>query len=201
MTRRSSISAILLAVIVALLAVFVIGGGCAISGYNKVVGLREAVDGAWAQVENQLQRRFDLIPNVVETVKGYAAHESEIFKHVADARTQYFQAAQGGSRKEQVAAATGFERALSRLLVLQEKYPDLKAQQQFQALMVQLEGTENRIAVERKRYNDSVRSLNTYRRRFFGRIISGWAGIEGAEYFETPKEAQQAPQVDFTGGE
>ncbi len=183
------------AVVVGVLLVLgVIALGIIISGYNKAVGLDESLKNTWGQVENQLQRRFDLVPNLVNTVKGYAEHEREIFENVAEARTKYFQA---GSVAEKAQAASGFERALSRLLMLQERYPDLKANESFLKLQDQLEGTENRIAVERKRYNDAVRTLNTYCRGFPGRFFCSLAGVEKAEYFEAPEEAKEAPKVEF----
>jgi len=132
----------------------------------------------------------------VETVKGYAAHEKEIFTEVAESRTKYFQAA---SQPERVEAANGVERALSRLLMLQEQYPELKAQTNFLALQDELAGSENRIAVERKRYNDGVRELNTFCRSLLGRMFAGWAGVKPAEYFEVPEEAKAVPKVDFGG--
>lgn len=197
MKRRSGVTGFLLAFFVVLLVFALIIGGCAYSGYNKAIRLDENVGNKWAQVENVLQRRFDLIPNLVETVKGYASHEKEIFTDIAESRTKYFQA---GGRAEKVAAANGFERALSRLLFLQERYPELKAQANFLDLQAQLEGTENRIAVERMRYNDAVRDLNAYRRSLLGRVFAGWAGVGPAEYFEVSEEAKQAPKVDFGGG-
>ena len=198
MKKRSSVAGVLLVVLIVIVALALVGGGCAISGYNKAVRYEETVSEKWAQVENVLQRRFDLIPNLVETVKGYAAHEKGIFTDIAEARTKYFNA---GNASEKAAAATGFERALSRLLMLKETYPQLKADQSFLALQAQLEGTENRISVERKRYNEAVKTLNTYHRSFFGRMFCGWAGVEAAEYFEAPKEAQAVPKVDFSPGE
>ncbi len=165
------------------------------SGYDKVITMDENVKGAWAQVENQLKRRYDLIPNLVETVKGYAAHEREIFEHIADARTKYFQA---GSVKDKIEASHGLERALSRLLLLQERYPQLRANENFLKLQDSLEGTENRIAVERKRYNDAVRELNTYIRTFFGRFFAALAGISAAEYYEIPEGEEEVPRVRFT---
>lgn len=180
-----------------LVVVGLVFGGCAISGYNKAIHLEEEVDAQWAQVENQLQRRFDLIPNLVETVKGYASHEKEIFENIAEARTKYFAA---DKRGEKIAAAGGIERALSRLLVLRETYPQLKAQTNFLDLQTQLEGTENRLSVARKRYNDAVRNLNRYCRGFFGRIWCSWAGVEPAEYFEVEEAARETPKVDFSGG-
>ena len=198
MKRRSSVAGVLLVVLIVIVALALVGGGCAISGYNKAVRYEETVSEKWAQVENVLQRRFDLIPNLVETVKGYAAHEKGVFTDIAEARTKYFNA---GNASEKAAAATGFERALSRLLMLKEDYPQLKADQSFLALQAQLEGTENRISVERKRYNEAVKTLNTYHRSFFGRMFCGWAGVGPAEYFEVPKEAQAVPKVDFSPGE
>lgn len=165
-----------------------------ISGYNRVIALDENVKGRWAQVENQLKRRYDLIPNLVETVKGYAKHEKEIFEHIADARTKYFQAK---TVKEKIEASYGLERALSRLLLLQERYPQLRASENFLKLQDSLEGTENRIAVARKRYNDAVQALNTYIRTFFGRFFAAMAGVTSAEYYEIPETEKEAPKVKF----
>ncbi|CAB1068043.1 LemA family protein [Olavius algarvensis Delta 1 endosymbiont] len=169
-------------------------GGKLISGYNHVITMEENVKGKWAQVENQLKRRYDLIPNLVETVKGYAKHEKDIFENVAQARTSYFQAR---DFKGQIQNANRLESALSRLLLLQERYPDLKANQSFLRLQDSLEGTENRIAVERKRYNDAVQILNTYIRTFFGRFYALMAGVEPAEYYEIPQAEKEAPMVKF----
>jgi LemA protein len=124
----------------------------------------ENVKTAWAQVDNQLKRRYDLIPNLVETVKGYAAHERGLFEHIADARTKYFQAP---DVKGKIEASGQLEQALSRLLVLRESYPQLKANETFLKMMDSLEGTENRLSVERKRYNDAVRTLHPHRLRAF----------------------------------
>jgi len=182
-------------IIFGVLAAFAVGVVMwGVGQYNKVVAMDEQVTAQWAQVENQLKRRFDLIPNLVETTKGYAKHEKEIFENIANARTKYFQA---GNVGEKVEAAQGFERALSRLLMLQEQYPDLKANESFLKLQDSLEGTENRIAVERKRYNDTVRMVNTYRRTVVGRFVAAMAGVEAAEYFEVPEEQQNAPEVRF----
>jgi len=163
-------------------------------GYNKAVRLDEAVQARWAQVETVLVRRFDLIPNLVETVKGYAAHETELFTFIADSRTKYFQA---GSIPDKAQAASQLQGALSRLLFLREQYPDLKANQSFLKLQDQLEGTENRIAVERNRYNEAVRAMNTYARSFFGRSFCGMAGVEKAEYFEATEQQKEVPKVSF----
>jgi LemA protein len=172
----------------------IIMGGKLIAGYNHVITMEENVKGKWAQVENQLKRRYDLIPNLVETVKGYAKHEKEIFENIAQARTQYFKAQ---DFKGKIQSANRLESALSRLLVLQERYPDLKANQSFLRLLDSLEGTENRIAVERKRFNDAVQILNTYIRTFFGRFYAMLAGVEPAQYYEIPEAEKQAPKVKF----
>ncbi len=164
------------------------------SGYDNVIAMDENIKGRWAQVENQLKRRYDLIPNLVETVKGYASHEKELFENIANARTKYFQA---NSVKGKVQAANQLEGLLSRLLVLREAYPQLKANQSFLKLQDSLEGTENRIAVERKRYNDAVQMLNTYIRTFFGRFFASIAGVSSAEYYEVPEAEQAVPQVKF----
>ena len=194
MNSRRSIGGVLLTVALVVVVVALALGGCAYSGYNQAVRLDEAVKNQWAQVDTVLQRRYDLIPNLVATVKGYATHEQEIFTRIAESRTKYFQA---GNQSEKVAAANGLEQALSRLLVLTETYPNLKAQTNFLALQDELAGTENRIAVERKRYNDAVRELNTYARGLLGHVFTGWAGVKPAEYFEVPEPARAAPHVDF----
>ena len=165
-----------------------------LKGYNNVVAMDENVKGSWAQVENQLKRRYDLIPNLVETVKGYAAHEKELFEHIADARTKYFNA---GSVKDKINASNQLEGVLSRLLLLNEQYPQLKANESFLKLQDSLEGTENRIAVERKRYNESVQLLNTYIRTFFGRFFAAFAGVSSAEYYEIPEAEKEVPKVKF----
>lgn len=165
-----------------------------ISGYNNVIAMDENISGKWAQVENQLKRRYDLIPNLIETVKGYASHEKELFENIANARTKYFQA---NTVNKKVQASSKLEGFLSRLLVLREAYPDLKANQNFLKLQDSLEGTENRIAVERKRYNDAVQLLNTFVRTFFGRFFATFAGVSNAEYFEIPEAEKEVPKVKF----
>ncbi|NOZ69027.1 MAG: LemA family protein [Deferribacteres bacterium] len=164
------------------------------SGYDRVIAMDENVRASWAQVENQLKRRYDLIPNLVETVKGYAAHEKELFENIAKARTQYFNAK---SVKDKIKASNQLEGVLSRLLLLREAYPQLKANESFLKLQDSLEGTENRIAVERKRYNEAVRQLNTYIRTFFGRFFAAIAGVSSAEYYEVPEAEKGAPKVKF----
>lgn len=165
--------------------------GC---GYNSMVSMKEAVNAAWSQVENQLQRRNDLIPNLVETTKGYAAHEKEIFESVANARSKLIGA---GSRDEKIDAANGLSSALSRLLVLAERYPDLKADKQFARLSDELAGTENRIATERKRYNEVVQEYNTYIQKFPAVFTARMFGFQPEKYFEAPESAKQVPQVKF----
>jgi LemA protein len=168
--------------------------GNIIAGYNRVIAMDENVKGKWAQVENQLKRRYDLIPNLVETVKGYATHEKELFENIAQARTLYFQAK---DVKGKINASNLLEGTLSRLLLLQERYPVLKANESFLKLQDSLEGTENRIAVERKRYNESVQILNTYIRTFMGRFYAMVAGVQSAEYYKVPEAEQAAPKVKF----
>lgn len=185
---------ILLAVL-AVIAVIVIGTIMwAMGQYNQVVAMDEQVKSQWAQVENQLKRRYDLIPNLVETVKGYAKHEKELFENIANARTKYFQAP---TVKDKIQASQQLEGVLSRLLLLTENYPQLKANESFLKFQDSLEGTENRIAVERKRYNDDVRVLNTYRRSFMGRFIAAFANVGEAQYYDIPEAEKEAPKVKF----
>jgi len=173
------------------LAVLLACSGC---GYNTMVTMKENIDAAWAQVENQLQRRNDLIPNLVEVTKGYAKHEQEIFTQVADARARLIGA---GTRDAKIDAANDVSSALSRLLALSERYPDLKANQQFARLSDELAGTENRIATERRRYNETVREYNTYIKQFPATLTARLTGFHPEKYFEAPKEAQQVPKVQF----
>ncbi|MFQ5990947.1 MAG: LemA family protein [Nitrospiraceae bacterium] len=189
-----STSRILLIVLGVIGGIILLAGGCVYSGYNRAVGLDEGVKNRWAQVENQLQRRFELVPNLVQTVKGVAKQEEKIYLGVAEARKAYFQAQ---SINEKARAAGGFESALSRLLVLRESYPVLKSNESFLKLQDQLEGTENRLAVERKRYNDAVRALNTFTRELLGRFYAGLAGVGPAEYFEIEETAKATPEVKF----
>lgn len=162
--------------------------------YNSLVTMDEAVKAAWAQVENQLQRRYDLIPNLVETVKGYAAHEKEVFLRVTEARSKV-----GGATtvSDKIAANNGLSAALSRLLLVVERYPELKANTNFIRLQDELAGTENRIAVERRRYNERVKDYNIRIRRFPTNLLAGMFGFIKAAFFEVPKERQEAPKVKF----
>ena len=171
--------------------------------YNKFVKRDEAVRSSWAQVENQYQRRSDLIPNLVETVKGYAAHEQETFTKVIGARAKASQLNVDASnldaeKLQEFSQAQGeLSQALSRLMVVIEKYPDLKANENFIMLQGQLEGTENRIAVERKRFNDSVNKHNTYRRRFPRNVVVAIFGFKEIKYFEAERGTDNAPNVGF----
>ncbi len=165
--------------------------GC---GYNDMVDQKEHIDAAWAQVENQLQRRNDLIPNLVETTKGYASHESGIFTAVAEARSKLIGAQ---SRGDKIEAANEVSSALSRLLAIGERYPDLKADAQFARLSDELAGTENRIATERRRYNEAVRTYNTFVKQLPRSLYAGMLGFGPEKYFEAPQEAQAVPQVQF----
>ena len=164
------------------------------STYNGLVTMDEGVKGAWAQVENQLQRRYDLIPNYVETVKGYASHEKEVFLKVAEARSKV---AGAGTIGEKIGANNQLASALARLLLVVERYPDLKANANFMRLQDELAGTENRIAVERRRFNEAVKAFNTRIRRFPTNLVAGMFGFEKAVFFEVPKENQEAPKVSF----
>jgi LemA protein len=182
-------------IFLAVLIVVALGiGGCMYGGYRRTIALDESVKSAWADVEVVLKRRFDLIPNVVETVKGYAKHEQGLLQGIADVRKSYFSA---NTTAEKAQAAGALEGMLSRLLVLRETYPELKANENFRALQIELEGTENRIAEKRKRYNENVKALNSYIRAFPGSTYARWAGVQKAEYFEAGEAAQQTPQVKF----
>jgi LemA protein len=198
--------------LIVLLIVVLIFGGWYIGTRNKLVSLDEGVNAQWGQVQNDYQRRYDLIPNLVNTVKGYAAHERETFEAVTNARARVGQVAvpsgppgaatditsnpQALAQYEQAQAGLG--NALSRLLVVMERYPELKANQNFLELQSQLEGTENRIAVERKRYNDAARDYNVATRQFPGSIVASMSGFKQKAYFAvTNPAANQAPAVDF----
>ena len=162
--------------------------------YNKFVSMDEAVKSSWAQVENQLQRRFDLIPNLVETVKGYAKQEKDVLVEVTNARAKVGGA---GNVPDKIAANNQLSGALSRLLIVVERYPDLKSNQNFMRLQDELAGTENRVAVERRRYNEIVQTYNVAVRSFPGNIVAGIFGFAKAPFFEAPATAKAAPQVKF----
>lgn len=174
-----------------------------IGKYNTMVDKSESVDSAWSQVENVYQRRADLIPNLVNTVKGYASHEKETLESVIEARSKATSTNidAGNMTPQQMQAfqanQAGLSSALSKLMVVVERYPDLKANQNFLDLQAQLEGTENRIAVERKRYNDVAKSYNAYIRKFPTVIIANMMGFEKKLYFEADQGAEIAPEVQF----
>jgi LemA protein len=185
MNRRTMVAAALVALISPWL------GGCS---YNRFVSQEEAIKAQWAQVENQLQRRNDLIPNLVETVKGYAAHEETVYKDIADSRSRLLAAK---SPEETIQAANQQTAALGRLLAVVENYPNLKANEQFNRLMDELAGTENRIAVERMRYNQAVQAYNTARRQFPANLTARVFGFKEYPFFQAPPEAKQVPRVNF----
>jgi len=176
-------------VVVALLV-----GGMVVGRYNGMVRQNEVVTNAWAQVKVVLQRRMDLIPNLVETVKGYAAHEKEVFENVAAARSKLAGAA---TPAEASAANAGLSSALGRLLAIAENYPQLKANENFIRLQDELAGTENRIAVERRAYNEAVRVFNASIKSFPNNIIAGMFHFTARDYFEADEAAKEAPKVKF----
>ena len=179
--------------IVVLLVVMLVG--VYVGNYNKLVTLSESINGQWAQVENQLQRRNDLIPNLVKTVKGYVKHEKEVFTHIADARAKL---AGAKTIDEKIKANQNLDSALSRLLVVVENYPILKANENFIRLQDELAGTENRIAVERMRYNDVVRGYNILIKRFPSNIVASFTGFEKKDaYFKSEEIAKEVPKIDF----
>ncbi|MCU0248603.1 MAG: LemA family protein [Vicinamibacterales bacterium] len=165
--------------------------GCS---YNTFVGQEEAIRAQWSQVENQLQRRSDLIPNLVESVRGYAAHETGVFQAVADARARM---AGAQTPEARIAAANEQSSALARLLAVVENYPQLKANESFNRLMDELSGTENRIAVERMRYNERVQDYNTKRRSFPANVTAAIFRFKEYPYFNVPDAAKAVPNVDF----
>jgi len=165
--------------------------GC---GYNTMVAQQEQVDAAWSEVENQLQRRNDLIPNLVNTVKGFAQQEQDVLVKVTEARSRV---AGAGSPEEKIEASNQLSGALSRLLVVVEKYPELKSNQNFLRLQDELAGTENRLAVARMRYNEVVRDYNTTIKKFPTNIVASITGFQAKPYFEAPAEAKEAPKVEF----
>jgi LemA protein len=183
--KKSTI--IILAVIV-LLALYV-----GVS-YNRFVSAGTAVDAQWAQVETQYQRRFDLIPNLVGAVKGIMKQEQEVFGAIADARTRYAGAA---STEEKVQAASDLESSFARLLVVMENYPQLQSSANVRDLQAQIEGTENRISVERGRFNEEVRGYNLAVSRFPGKLIASMFGFAPRSYFQSVEEADQSPKVEF----
>lgn len=188
-----------------ILVVIALGYNFFAGNYNKMVSLDEEVSAAWSQVENQYQRRYDLIPNLVATVKGYASHEEQVFTEIAEARSKA-----GGivnvdssviddekklAEYQKIQGELGS--SLQRLLAVSENYPELKANENFLALQDELSGTENRISVERKRYNDAARAYNTFIRKFPASIVANMNGFTKKAYFEADSEAKSAPKVEF----
>lgn len=180
--------------LIIIIAIVVILGIYSVSTYNGLVGLNISADTEWKQVETQYQRRFDLIPNLVESVKGSMKQEQAIFTAIADARTRY---AGAKTVDERAVAAGQVESALSRLLVISENYPNLKSSDTVQSLMSQLEGTENRISVQRMRYNEIVKSYNLKVSRFPSSIIASMFGFDTREYFEAESGSEKAPEIKF----
>ena len=183
----------LIVVVVILLIIFGSIGG----RYNTLVGMQEAARTAWAQVENQYQRRADLVPNLVETVKGFARQEREVLTEVTRLRSQWGEARKSGNINQQMRAARGLDAALGRLMVVIERYPQLRSNQNFLALQSQLEGTENRISVERRRFNLAVQQYNTGVRRFPANLIAGIFNFQRMQLFEAEAGAKKAPKVRF----
>lgn len=180
--------------VIAIVLIIVIGASWYVSTRNRLVSLETETEALWAQVENQLQRRYDLIPNLVATVQGYADQESEIFIEIAEARSRL-----GGASgvSETAEAAGALDSALSRLLVIVENYPQLKSDSNFRSLQDELAGTENRLAVARMNYNEAVRDFNRSIRMFPASFVAGAMGYESLDYFEINEEARNAPVVQF----
>ena len=185
MTRRTAARVLILTLAVLPLS------GCS---YNRFVTQEEAIKSQWAQVQNQLQRRNDLIPNLVESVKGYAAHEEGVFKEIAESRSRLLAAR---SPEETIQAANQQTSALGRLLAISENYPQLRANEQFNRLMDELSGTENRIATERMRYNERIQEYNTATKQFPANLTAKMFGFQEYPFFQAPPEAAQVPKVDF----
>ncbi len=195
-----------LLILIGVLALIAVVAMALVGKYNSLVSLQEGVDGQWGNVENVYQRRADLIPNLVNTVKGYAAHESETLEAVIRARAEATKVTVEATPENLNDPAflqrfqkvqEGLSGALSRLMVVAEQYPDLKANQNFLELQSQLEGTENRIAVERRRFNETAQNYNTQIRRFPASVIAGMFGFEKRNYFEASEGAEKAPEVKF----
>ena len=194
-----------LLITVGVIVLIVLFGALVFGGvYNNLVTKEEGVTSAWAQVENVYQRRLDLVPNLVATVKGYAAHEKETLQNVVEARSRVSKVDASpamlnnpDSLAKFQEAQTQLTSALSRLMVVVERYPDLKASQNFLALQTQLEGTENRITVERKRFNEAAQDFNAFRRRFPNVVVAGFMGFKNKAYFQADQDAKTAPQVKF----
>lgn len=200
--KKGWIIALVVIAVIVVLGIAIVGWGVGV--YNKLVGLNEGVSQAWSQVENQYQRRYDLIPNLVETVKGVAEFEKGTFTAVTEARAKVGQVRLSADQlgdpqafQQFQQAQDGLSSALSRLLVVSENYPQLKANENFLQLQAQLEGTENRISVERMKFNQVVQDYNTQIKRFPAAIIAGITGFSEKQYFKAAEGAQQTPKVQF----
>jgi len=191
--------------VVGVILLFIIGTIMwGVGHYNKIVTLNETVTSSWSQVENQYQRRYDLIPNLVNTVKGVANFEKETFTAVTEARAKVGQIKLSADQLSDPAlfqkfqgAQDGLSSALSRLMVVSENYPQLKANENFSQLQAQLEGTENRIAVERMKFNQTVQEYNTYIKKFPANVVAGFGGFKDKQYFQAAESAKEAPKVQF----
>ncbi len=185
----------LIVIIIVLALVALIGFGSYVSVHNTLVAKNEAVKASWSQVDIVLQRRADLIPNLVETVKGYAKQEQTVFGDIAKARSALLSA---GTPADKIAANNQLDGALGRLLVVVENYPQLKSNENFLRLQDELAGTENRISVERKRYNDTLQDYNTYIQQFPNSIFAGWGGFKPNDaYFKAAEGSREVPKVNF----
>ncbi len=189
-SKKKTLLIVLAVIVVLVIALYSFFAG----NYNKFVKMDVGIKAAWSQVENQLQRRYDLIPNLVETVKGYAKQEKDVLVEVTNARSKVGGA---GTVPDKIAANNQLSGALSRLMVVVERYPDLKSNQNFMKLQDELAGTENRIAVERMRYNEAVKIFNEAIRSFPANILAGMYGFKEAAFFEAPKDAKVAPKIKF----
>ena len=191
-SKKKTLIIVLAVIVVLAIATYSFFAG----NYNKFVGLDQTVKSSWAQVENQLQRRFDLIPNLVETVKGYAKQEKDVMIEVTNARSKVGGTA-NATISDKIAANNELSGALSRMLLVVEKYPDLKSNQNFMHLQDELAGTENRIAVERMRYNEAVKIYNQTIKSFPANLLAGMYGFKDGAFFDAPKEAKEAVKVKF----
>ncbi len=189
-SKKKTLLIVLAVIVVLVIALYSFFAG----NYNKFIKMDVGIKAAWSQVENQLQRRYDLIPNLVETVKGYAKQEKDVLVEVTNARSRVGGA---GTVPDKIAANNELSGALSRLMVVVERYPDLKSNQNFMKLQDELAGTENRIAVERMRYNEAVKVYNEAIRSFPANILAGMYGFKDAAFFEAPKDAKVAPKIKF----
>jgi LemA protein len=189
---------ILLAIFVVLIVAALMSGGCIYRGYNQVVTLDEAVKQQWADVDTRLQERHDLIDNLVSTVKGTALQEQKVFGALAEARKDYIKSKAANDASGQAEAENRIDSALVRVLSLSEAYPELRSNESFLKLQDSLEGTEHRISVERRKYNNAVQQLNAFMRRFPGPLYASLAGVHEAAYFKPDEAARTAPKVDFS---